>query len=370
MSVQLPITPPQAAKHLLQTLQAKRMREVLERRFGLRGGEPQTLEAIGQSYKITRERVRQIEADAMRRLGAAAGQMDDFFRPIEAEMRARGEVIAEEDFFSRFAPRRWYPHLRLVLTVAPHFHFVPESEEYHPHWAINPLAADKAQNIVKQTVARLSERGQPADKKTLYQFVSLDEETASNPDSATVADSYLGISRLIAVNPYGEYGLITWPTITPRGIKDKAHAVLAKAGKPLHFREVASAIDKVGWGNKPRISTSAATTRGWGKTNVAGVVLRGKKKAHPQTVHNELIKDGRFVLVGRGLYALREWGYEPGTVHEVLVSLLKSSSGPLDREEIVRLASEKRMVKPQTILLNLQDRNLFKRTEDGKYTLA
>ena len=87
-------------------------------------------------------------------------------------------------------------------------------------------------------------------------------------------------------------------------------------------------------------------------------------------MHNELIKDNRFVLVGMGLYALREWGYEPGTVREVLVSLFKGSDRPLAREEIVRLAAEKRLVKPQTILLNLQDRSLFKRTEDGKYTLV
>jgi hypothetical protein len=163
------------------------------------------------------------------------------------------------------------------------------------------------------------------------------------PDADDIAGTRLGTSKLIAANPYGEYGLISWPTIIPRGVKDKAHLVLAKTAKPLHFREVAAEIDKVGWGNR--------------------------KKAHPQTVHNELIKDGRFVLVGRGLYALREWGYEPGTVREVLASLLKSSREPLDREEIVRRATEKRLVKPQTILLNLQDRTLFKKTEDGRYTL-
>jgi hypothetical protein len=94
------------------------------------------------------------------------------------------------------------------------------------------------------------------------------------------------------------------------------------------------------------------------------------KKIHYATCHNELIKDSRFTLVGRGLYALAEWGYEPGVVRDVLVSILKKEARPLSREEIVELVSAKRFVKPQTVLLNLQNKSLFKRTEDGRYTLA
>ena len=51
----------------------------------------------------------------------------------------------------------------------------------------------------------------------------------------------------------------------------------------MHFKEVAEAISK---------------TFG--------------KKTHYATCHNELIKDSRFVLVGRGMYALAEWGYQAG----------------------------------------------------------
>jgi RNA polymerase primary sigma factor len=45
-------------------------RRVITRRFGLGGGEPMTLEAIGKEMGVTRERVRQIEAAALKRLGA------------------------------------------------------------------------------------------------------------------------------------------------------------------------------------------------------------------------------------------------------------------------------------------------------------
>ncbi len=45
-----------------------REREVLEMRFGLLDGEPHTLEEVGQRFSVTRERIRQIEAKALRKL--------------------------------------------------------------------------------------------------------------------------------------------------------------------------------------------------------------------------------------------------------------------------------------------------------------
>jgi hypothetical protein len=158
-----------------------------------------------------------------------------------------------------------------------------------------------------------------------------------------VIESLLTSAKSIRKNPYGEFGLSWWPSINPSGVKDKAYVAIAKAGKPLHFREVAEVINKAGW---------------------------SKKKAHPQTVHNELIKDKRFVLVGRGLYALKEWGYEPGAVRDVIVSVLGEAQKPLSKDEIVAAAAKKRLVKVPTILLNLQNKKLFKRLDNGTFTLA
>jgi DNA-directed RNA polymerase delta subunit len=92
-------------------------------------------------------------------------------------------------------------------------------------------------------------------------------------------------------------------------------------------------------------------------------------KAHIATTHNELIKDPRFVLVGRGLYALSEWGYTAGVVKEVLREILEAE-GPLSREEIIDKVRKERYVKDNTILVNLQDNNLFKKLANGTYTIA
>jgi len=57
----------EAMKHALAVL-SDREREVLELRFGLMDGKEHTLEEVGQYFNVTRERIRQIESKALRKL--------------------------------------------------------------------------------------------------------------------------------------------------------------------------------------------------------------------------------------------------------------------------------------------------------------
>jgi RNA polymerase primary sigma factor len=54
-------------KDVLDTL-TEREREVLEQRFGLKDGYSRTLEEVGRQFQVTRERIRQIEAKALRKM--------------------------------------------------------------------------------------------------------------------------------------------------------------------------------------------------------------------------------------------------------------------------------------------------------------
>ena len=53
---------------------------MLALRFGLDGEEPQTLEEVGVEFGITRERVRQLEARALRELRTAAPDLELYLR--------------------------------------------------------------------------------------------------------------------------------------------------------------------------------------------------------------------------------------------------------------------------------------------------
>ena len=52
----------------LQQEISERERAVLEMRFGLKDGRTHTLEEVGEAFNVTRERVRQIESKALRKL--------------------------------------------------------------------------------------------------------------------------------------------------------------------------------------------------------------------------------------------------------------------------------------------------------------
>ncbi len=177
--------------------------------------------------------------------------------------------------------------------------------------------------------------------------VSLDYILTSTKEVANglpkrVLLSYLDATKQIGQNGFGQFGLAKWPAINPRGAKDKAYIIFKEQNRPLHFREVTELINQANL---------------------------GANLAQAQTVHNELIKDNRFILVGRGTYALKEWGYQPGTVKDIIVQTLKDN-GSLTKEQILDKVLEARLVKSNTVLINLQNRKYFAREGNGKYSLA
>ena len=322
------------------------MKDVIEKRYGLRGGRSKTLETIGKEYKITRERVRQIEADAFRHLTReeTLREVSPVADAIAAHVALHGGVMAERHLFETMKDGKARPYLLFLLEVGNRCHPVPETEESHRAWAVDEKRSQGAARAMAGVREELEKKGAPVSQGELYEIVSkIGKKEFGGDVGDTMIETFLAASKVIKKNPYGEYGLSSWAEINPRGVRDKAYVALARAGNPLHFTEVARAITDAGW---------------------------SARKAHPQTVHNELIKDSRFVLVGRGYYALRKWGYEPGVVRDVIVAALREANSPLSKDRIVELVLKKRMVKPPTIFLNLQNRSIFKRLDDGTYTLA
>lgn len=296
----------------------ERTEDVLSRRFGLRG-ERQTLEEIGEHYGVTRERIRQIQDDGLRILEerSQSPECQKVFGTFVEKLKNYGSLKKEDALLADLGKGQ-ENYVYFLLTIGKQFQRFGETEDFHTFWATDKNAFENAKKAIGLFLTELQKKHQP---------MSLPK---------TVLASYAEISKKVLKSPEGLYGLKEWPEINPRGIKDKAFIVLKKEQKPLHFSEVATLI-----GNG---------------------ALR-------QTVHNELIKDQRFVLVGRGLYALKEWGYEPGIVREVIASVLKTAQKPMAKEALVNKVLAQRLVKPNTILLNLQNKKYFLKTPEGKYTV-
>ncbi len=174
----------------------------------------------------------------------------------------------------------------------------------------------------------------------IKKFLDQVKEMADKYKNEEIAKRWLSMSKKISKNPLGEWGKSSSPNVHTRGVKDYAFLVMRKHGSPMHFKEVADAISK---------------TFG--------------KKTHYATCHNELIKDPRFVLVGRGMYALAEWGYKNGIAREVIRDILKEE-GPMTKDQVVERVMKERYFKKNTILINLVNLKYFKKNQKGLYTVA
>ncbi len=335
--------PKQITKDLLAVL-PERARDVLIKRYGLSGdGESSTLEAIGRSYGITRERVRQIENYGLQTIQRSDEYKKyyDLFIEIQSLIdKLGGGFVAEQvlldELTDDFVVRN---HLYFILVVGDPFYRGKENIDYSHRWFTEKSVANTVEKALKEVYSSLSVDDLVSEVDILSKFRDKLTEDVER-DNDDVLRRWLLISKQIGKNPLGDWGLVDSPNIKVKGIRDYAYLTVKRHGSPMHFREVSDAIQNL-----------------------------FQHKAHVATTHNELIKDKRFVLVGRGLYALSEWGYVAGVVKDVLREIL-AEEGPLSKEEIIDRVRKERYVKDNTILVNLQDPNLFKRLSNGTYTLV
>ncbi len=335
--------PKQVTKSLLGVL-PERARDVLTKRYGLgQDGETATLEAIGQSYGITRERVRQIENYGIQSIQKSEEYKKHFDLFLEMQKlidQLGGGLIAEHVFLDEMTSDPVVRnHLYFLLVVGDPFYRGKENPQYNHRWFTERKIADSVEKALINVHRSLDRDELISEQEILTRFRAELLELAEKYDE-DVLKRWLLISKQIGRNPLGDWGPADSPNVRVKGVRDYAYLAVKRHGSPMHFREVAEAIHKL-FGHD----------------------------AHIATTHNELIKDPRFVLVGRGLYALTEWGYTAGVVKDVLREIL-AKEGPLTREEIIDKVRKERYVKDNTIIVNLQDQNLFRRLSNGAYTLA
>ncbi|MBU1046066.1 hypothetical protein KJ616_03040 [Patescibacteria group bacterium] len=316
---------------------APRKREVLERRFGLVGQEPLTLQAIGDQLKITRERVRQLENNAFELVREQQGaELQKPFQYFSDYFDEHGGIRGELRLLDDLGQDRFKNHVLLLLNLGEGFHKFKETEDLYPFWTTDPRKVQQVKVILNLLIKEFKNTAAPLPIEEVGKKISLEIKMP-------VLVSYIDISKFVFESPFGLYGLVDWPEIRPRGLKDQAYLVLKRESQPLHFMEIADLIGKL-----PSVG----------------------RKVLPESVHNELIRNERFVLIGRGTYALREWGYEPGTVKDILIKILKQNKKGLTKEELLQKILEQRKVQASTIFLNLQDKSLFKKDKQGRHSLV
>lgn len=338
----LNIKPKQVTKRLLSAL-PDRARDVVVGRYGLDdGAERLTLEAIGQKYGITRERVRQIENHALTtiRKSDVFQTEKEAFVALQQAVDEMGGIVPEDKFLEAVAKdESTRNHIHFLLVLGDPFTKEKESTEFYHRWHVNTELATQVHDALRSLYKKLSDDDLIPESEMVSRFLGELKEVNEKYRNDEILCRWLGLCKQLGRNPLGEWGKANSSNVRAKGMRDYAYLAIKRHGSPMHFTEVAKAIEEL-----------------------------FSRKAHVATTHNELIKDNRFVLVGRGLYALSEWGYSAGVVKDVIRELL-SKQGPLSRDEIIDRVRKERYVKDNTILVNLQDANLFGRDTQGKYFL-
>ncbi len=317
-----------------------RVLDVIERRFGLKSGKKETLELIGEDYGLTRERIRQIEREGFSIIYSHLKDQESVFRYFKDVIKSFGGLKEEKSLLNYLAKEKNQNCLSFLLRANNDFKKVPEDDNFHFFWIVDKNSLSLAKKVVNQAIKYLQKQKEPLSLEKLFKGLQKKIPAKLNKNAF---QSYLEISKKIQNSPEGLYGIKDWIEINPRGVKDKAYLVLRKKKMPLHFKNVADLIEKLPFSFSKKIQTT--------------------------TVHNELIKDDRFILVGRGLYALKEWGYRPGTVKDIIVNVLKESKKPLTKKEISEKILKERFVKKNTVFLNLSDKAYFLKDEKGRYKI-
>ncbi len=340
-----PITfkPKQVTKRLLGVL-SSRSQDVLNGRFGLgTDTKRMTLEAIGKKYKITRERVRQIENYSITNIRKSKeyGKEKVIFDELKAIINELGAVVSESVLLKHLSKdKSTQNHIHFLLFVGEDFVKEKEDNEFKHRWSVDKEVSKKIHNSLRTLYASLSDDEILLESDMIEKFLEHVKDVSDKYKNSEIAKRWLQLSKLIDKNPLGEWGKSKSSNINAKGMRDYAFLVIRRHGSPIHFREVAKLITEL-----------------------------FNKKAHVATTHNELIKDPRFVLVGRGLYALSEWGYMSGVVKDVIKKII-DKNGPLSKEDIVKKVLKERYVKENTIMVNLQNPKFFKKMKDGKYAVV
>lgn len=319
----------------------ERQKTIITRRFGLESGERETLEKIGEDFGITRERVRQVESDGFKKLENKKKdkEIQNLLQEFQEFLKEKGKLKREYCLLEEMKEKETdHPWITFLLTWGEDFIYFFDRRENHSFWGIEKGLDKKVKEVAKELEEFFQKKNSSIPSEEFGNLANKHREGAARFFS--IAEVVKNVGR----GPLGQIGLTRWPEIKPNGVKDRAYLTLKKEGRPLHFREITDGVNKL-----------------------EGEYCR-RKNALSQTVHNEVIRDDRFVLVGRGIYALKEWNYQSGTVKDIITRLLKEN-GSLSKEEILKKTKNQRRVRESTILLNLGDTKYFEQDLQGNFHL-
>lgn len=348
---------------------SEREQEVLKKRYQLTTdlNDTCTLKEIGDFYGITRERVRQIEKEAIGKIKeASVERYQESLNKVKSDLiiyiEKKGGVVVQDDLIREhvlvnydFDILHLNSYLFTVENLIDDVKRSHENDDFYTFWHVNHFDYDKIEDFVKRVIQKIDVHQKLLSDDELFkmietevineadkEYIDLVIKKHENLNYSDFINSILTITKKIERNIFNNWGLTHWVEVKPKKLSDKINLVFKYKNKPLHFREITEYINQANFSEK----------------NICAA-----------TVHNELIANDNFVLIGRGIYAPKEWGYMSGTVSDIITNILRQSARPLSREEIYNQVLKQRKVNQSTIYLALINKSKFEKLDNGLFKL-
>lgn len=309
-----------------------REKDILIRRFGLKGEKGETLEKIGNLHKLTRERVRQIEAASIKKIK----KLESLENSISALKDAIYNILNEhgglikrdylldiltvlvlelnnnstnDDVDQEKNRLKYRNHFNFLISklLSDDLDFVDNHDKFTPAIKLKDEKVDHLEELASNLLNDVDRLQKTLSTEELISLLKNSDsyskytDKLSRPDSPDISKifkskvfpdkaeiinsekilySLMQLVKDLERNKYGDWGKADWHEVKPKTVNDKIYLVLKHEGSPLHFTEIANKINEMKF---------------------------DKKKANAATVHNELILDDRYILVNRGTYGLKSW---------------------------------------------------------------
>ncbi len=330
---------------ILNSLSEKE-KSVIEKRVGL-FSKKETLQNIGNSFtpSITRERVRQIEESWIKKIWriVKATLLKDIQTTSKKYLELHWGIISKDKLISiLIKDLSLEPNVNawiLEVIIQSDFDIKKSKQKLNCkiYFSLPNVSKQTIEAVHKEALKILKKKKDVMEKTSLYEMIA-DNIDSKEKLSLSFIDSILDLFDDIVFWEENLVWLTKWKILNPKTLKDKAIYIMKKAKVPMHFVDISNKITDMLWENV--------------KVN---------------TIHNELIRNEEFVLIGRWIYALKEWWFVPGTVLDVIINILEKNWEPMSTEDITKEVLKTRNVKQTTIYMNLQNKDKIERVWRNYY---
>ena len=309
-----------------------------------------TLQCIGDSFKpnITRERVRQLEATWIKKLGRIikTSNLSSIQEFAKEKLLENGWLLTKDKLLSYIIRDSWLDDemtSTLISVIIQADYDILKSKpriSTKSYFFMPDVKKEMVEKVYKEGVKILKQKGDVMEQRSLYELIKIKLWDFNWILTLKLIDNIFDVYLDIVKWEESYIGMAKWRILNPKTLKDKIIYIMKKEKVPLHFVDISNKVLDYLWDTV--------------KVN---------------TVHNELIRNNDFVLIWKWIYVLKDWGFKPWTVIDVIIDVLKKQWEPMKTDDIISRVLKTRIVKESTIYMNLQNKKYIERVWRNFYAL-